>query len=53
MKVILLRDQRILHKSGETVEVSPSVFDFLITNGAAKPVEEAAQAKPTRKKAAK
>lgn len=39
MKVVLLKDQRIQHKAGETVEVSPLVYDFLITTHAAKPVE--------------
>lgn len=38
MKVILLRDQRILHKAGDTVEVSSAVYDFLISTGSAKPV---------------
>lgn len=39
MKVVLLKDQRINHKAGETVEVSPLVFNFLITTNAAKPVK--------------
>lgn len=39
MKVVLIRDQKILHKAGETVNVSPEVYDFLITTGTAKPVE--------------
>lgn len=50
MKVILLRDQRIMHKAGETVEVSPAVYDFLIATNSAKPAVEAAQAKPKRGK---
>lgn len=41
MKVVLLRDQRILHKAGETVEVSPVVYENLIALGSAKPVKQA------------
>ena len=39
MKVVLLKDARILHKAGETVEVSPVVFDFLVTTQQAKPIK--------------
>ena len=55
MKVILLRDQRILHKAGDTVEVSPAVYDFLMSTESAVPVKEAVeQEKPKRtRKAAK
>lgn len=35
MKVRLLRDARILHKAGETVEVSPAVAGFLLSIGSA------------------
>lgn len=35
MKVKLLRDARILHKAGETVEVSPAVAEFLMSIGSA------------------
>lgn len=42
MKVKLLRDQRINHKAGEIVEVSPAVYNFLITTNSAKPIREAA-----------
>lgn len=35
MKVTLLRDTRILHKAGETVEVSPAVAQFLMSIGSA------------------
>ena len=52
MKVILLRDQRILHKAGEIVEVSPVVYENLISLGSAKPVK-AAQAKKKGKKGEK
>ena len=38
MKVRLLRDQKIQHKAGEIVEVSPVVYDFLITTHSAEPV---------------
>lgn len=35
MKVKLLRDARILHKAGETIEVSPAECHFLVsTDGA-------------------
>ena len=44
MKVVLLRDQRILHKAGEIVEVSPDAYKFLISTNSAKPVQ------PTEKK---
>lgn len=40
MKAVLTRDQKILHKAGETVEVSPEVYDFLIATQSAKPVQE-------------
>lgn len=49
MKVVLIRDQKILHKAGETVNVSPSVYDFLITTGTAKPVEAAQDKKPRKR----
>lgn len=39
MKVKLLKAQRILHNAGEIVEVSPAVYDFLVTNKAAEPVK--------------
>ena len=43
MKVRLLVDQRVAHKAGETVEVSPAVADFLFSVHAAErlPVKEA------------
>lgn len=56
MKVILLRDQRILHKAGDIVEVSPEVYAFLISVGNARAVKEAPQtvkqeeAKPAAKR---
>lgn len=53
MKVILLRDQRILHKAGETVEVSPVVYENLIALGSAKPVKAAQVTKKRTKKGEK
>ena len=53
MKVILLRDQRIMHKAGETVDVSPEVYNFLINTNSAIPAKEAVKAvdaKQTRKR---
>jgi ribosomal protein L9 len=38
MKVLLLRDTRVQHKAGETVEVSPAVAEFLKAVGSAVPV---------------
>jgi hypothetical protein len=35
MKVRLLRNQKIWHNAGETVEVSPAVADFLLSIGSA------------------
>ena len=51
MKARLLKDARISHKAGETVEVSPAVFKFLASIGVAEAVAETAQeeqAKPKR-----
>ena len=53
MKVVLLRDQKILHKAGETVEVSPVVFDNLISTNSARPVVEAVDRPKKTRKAAK
>ena len=47
MKVRLLVDQRVAHKAGETVEVSPAVADFLLSVGGA---ERVVEPKPTAKK---
>ena len=41
MKVKLTRDQRIRHKAGEIVEVSPAEYSFLISTNSAVPVEAA------------
>lgn len=49
MKVVLLRDTRILHKAGETVEVSPSEYNFLTTTKSARPAA-AQEPKPTKKR---
>lgn len=35
MKVRLVRDSRINHKAGETVEVTPAERDFLVSLGSA------------------
>lgn len=54
MKVRLLRDQKIQHKAGEIVEVSPVVYDFLISTSSAEPVmAEAAKAEPVKAETAK
>ena len=53
MKVVLLRDQKILHKVGETVEVSPVVFANLIQTNSARPVVEAVDRPKKTRKAAK
>ena len=53
MKVVLLRDQKILHKAGETVEVSPVVFGNLIQTNSARPVVEAVDRPKKTRKAAK
>lgn len=50
MKVILLKDQRIAHKAGEIVEVSPVIYDFLITNNVAKPAGKEQAKRNTTKK---
>ena len=47
MRVLLLRDQRVLHKAGEIVEVSPLVFNNLIATGSA---VEAEPPRPAKKK---
>ena len=47
MKVKLIRDARILHKAGETVEVSPAVAQFLLSVGSA---VNLAVTKPTTRK---
>ena len=53
MKVVLLRDQKILHKAGDTVEVSSAVYDFLISTKSARPVVEAVDRPKKTRKAAK
>lgn len=40
MKVMLLRDSRIMHKAGEIVEVSPTEHDFLLDVQSAVDVQE-------------
>lgn len=56
MKVLLLRDSRIMHKAGEIVEVSPTEHDFLLDVQSAVDVEEDKQEeepKPRTKRSAK
>ena len=48
MKVRLLRDAKIMHKAGETVEVSPADAKFLLSIHSAEKVEE--KPKPKRGK---
>ena len=51
MKVLLLRDQKIMHRAGEIVEVSPSVCAFLVNTHSAEPVRaEVKTEKPATKK---
>lgn len=47
MKVLLIRDARIKHKAGETVEVSPEEHNFLLSVGSAVPAPE--KKKPAKK----
>ena len=56
MKVMLLRDSRIMHKAGEIVEVSPTEHDFLLDVQSAVDVEEDKQEeepKPRTRRSAK
>ena len=41
-KIRLIKAQKILHESGDIVEVSPDVYDFLITAQVGVPVEDGA-----------
>lgn len=43
MRVILLKQARIRHESGEIVNVSPEEANFLLSVGIAKPVNEGKQ----------
>lgn len=52
MRVELIKDARIRHKAGETVEVSPGECDFLVSIGAAKLLSDKPQ-KDKPQKAAK
>lgn len=45
MKVKLIRDARINHKAGETVEVSPAQAQFLLSIHSAEIVKEAKKGK--------
>ena len=48
MKVKLIRDSRIWHKAGETVEVTPAEANYLVSVGSAVPEPE--KKKPAEKK---
>lgn len=50
MKVKLTRDQRIMHKAGEIVEVSPETRNFLVTINSAVDVKEAVEVKQPKKR---
>lgn len=41
MKVRLLKDTRPFGRTGETAEVSPDAFEYLVSLGMAEPVKEA------------
>lgn len=49
MKVLLIKDARIKHKAGETVEVTPEEFNYLVSTGQAKVVVEKPKRKRTKK----
>lgn len=49
MKIKLLRDARILHRAGETVEVAPTEGNFLVSVGSAIIAEEKKAKKETKK----
>ena len=52
MRVTLLRDSRILHHAGETVEVSPTEAGHLLSLGSAVPADDEKPAeKPAEKSA--
>lgn len=53
MKVKLIRDARIRHYAGETVEVSPAEAHFLVSTGSAVAAEEVTVEKKEKKKAKK
>lgn len=57
MKIKLIRDSRIVHKAGETVDVSPAEAAFLLSVNSAVEIRAEADAqsqqKQTRKKTAK
>ena len=48
MLVRLIRDARIMHKAGETVDVSPDAYNFLVSTGSAEAVKKA-DSKPAEK----
>ena len=53
MLVRLIRETKIKHHAGDIVEVSPAVYDFLISTRSAEAVKEAGSDKPAPKKAPK
>jgi len=53
MMVRLIRDARITHKAGDIVEVSPAVYDFLVSTGSAEALTQAGPEKPAPKKTPK
>lgn len=50
MKVELLKDAKVKHSAGEIVEVSPVEYNFMISVGIGKAVEEKPKKKRTTKK---
>lgn len=50
MRVQLIRDMRIKHKSGDVVEVSPEEYTFLVSVRAAVPAEDEKPKRGTKKK---
>lgn len=49
MKIILIRDARIKHSAGETVEVTPAEANYLISTGSATAAVEPPKKKGTKK----
>ena len=45
MKIRLIRDQRILHKAGDIVEVSPDAYKWLVDTKSGEPVQTAPKKK--------
>lgn len=49
MRIKLLRDARIKHSAGETVEVTPAEANYLISTGSATAAVEAPKKKGAKK----